>query len=144
MITSRNAKKTAHCRHRLYRRYATDVTLLPAVLMSTFPMIESRQQRRSTSPSGLIVQVECESAEISTLGRSRDFSEGGLSVVTSKAVALQSEVVVRFNLPPYSSGTHIESRGLVVHVQSDGKMGIRFLELNEYQREAIANYVLQV
>ena len=77
------------------------------------------------------------------LGRSQDLSEGGLSVLTAETFEPQTEVVVRFNLPPYPPGIPIESSGVVVHARPGEQMGVQFLQLSERQREALARYVQQ-
>ncbi|MBI4458919.1 MAG: PilZ domain-containing protein [Acidobacteria bacterium] len=84
--------------------------------------------------------MECRSSGAYTLGRSQDASEGGLSVQTRDIFEPRTEVVVRFNLPPYPPGIPIEAKGEIVHIRS-GEMGIQFLSLSDRQRQAIARYV---
>jgi len=90
------------------------------------------------------MQVEFKATGDYTLGHSQDISEGGLVVVTPETVESQSEIVVRFNLPPYTPGVFVESQGVVTHVQPGKSMGIQFLQLTDAQRKAITKFVRQV
>ena len=101
-------------------------------------------ERRGSPRAILIVQVEFKTTRDYTLGHSQDISEGGLLVVTPETVESRSEVVLRFNLPPYTPGVFIESQGVVTHVQPGKSLGIQFLRLKDAQREAIAKFVRQV
>lgn len=105
---------------------------------------ESPKEEQRTSPrASLIVQVEFKTARDYTLGRSQDISEGGLLVATPETVESQSEVVIRFNLPPYTPGAFIESQGVVTHVRPGEYMGIQFLQLQDWQRKAIVKFIQQ-
>ena len=103
----------------------------------------SNEERRGNPRAALIVQVECKRGSEYILGRSHDVSEGGLSVLTPETFEPGTEVVVRFNLPPYPPGIPLESRGMIVRVRPGEQMGIQFLQLGDRQREAIARYVRQ-
>ena len=101
----------------------------------------SEEERRKTQRVGLVTQVECKTTGDYNLGRSQDISEGGLLVVTRTTLDSGTEVVVRFNLPPYPRGIHMEVPGVVVWVRAGESLGIQFLQLKDQQREAIAKYI---
>ena len=118
-----------------------DFAIPPGEATATKPAPE---EQRATQRATLLVQVEFKTARDYTLGHSQDISEGGLLVVTPETVEPRSEVVVRFNLPPYTPGVFIESQGVVARVLWGECMGIQFLQLTDAQRKAIATFVQQV
>ena len=89
----------------------------------------------------LVTQVESKSSRAVGLGRTEDISEGGLLIRTPETFDSQSEVTVRFNLPPIPPGRPIETQGLVVHTQPGVSMGIQFLQLDDRNRNAIVGFV---
>jgi len=72
-----------------------------------------------------------------------DISESGVLLVTLETFESQTEVVLRFHLPPYPAGIFIESKGVVVRVRAGDYMGIEFLLLTDAQRNAIRKFVQQ-
>jgi len=108
------------------------------------PTKPAPEEQRASQRATLLVQVEFKTTRDYTLGHSQDISEGGLLVVTPETVESRSEVVIRFNLPPYTPGVFIESLGVVAHVLWGECMGIQFLQLTDAQRKAIATFVQQV
>lgn len=92
-------------------------------------------------PADLLAQVEDPSSNVNALGRLANLSEGGVLLTTQKKLDLKTEVAVRFNLPPVPPGQPVETKGVVVHRQPDGSMGVQFLLIGDEARQAIANYV---
>lgn len=107
------------------------------------PAQSPKEEQRKSPRASLIVQVEFKTTRDYTLGHSQDISEGGLLVTTPETVEPPSEIVIRFNLPPYTPGVFIESQGVVTHVRPGEYMGIQFLQLTDRQREAIVKFVQQ-
>ena len=105
------------------------------------PTEPSQEERRRSPRAALMVQVEYTKGGDYVLGRSQDVSEGGLSVLTSETLEPRTEVVIRFNLPPYPPGILIEAQGEIVRVRPGEGLGIQFLQLSDRQRQAIARYV---
>ena len=89
-------------------------------------------------PADLLAQVEDPSSKVNALGRLANLSEGGVLLTTKKSLALQTELDVRFILPP---GQPVEATGVVMHRQPDGSIGVQFLLVGDEARQAIANYV---
>ena len=92
-------------------------------------------------PAGLLVQVEDPSSKVNALGRLTNLSEGGVLLTAKKSLDPQTELDVRFNLPPVPPGQPVEAKGVVVHCQPDGSMGVQFLLVGDEALQAIANYV---
>lgn len=116
---------------------------MPSAAQPASPTGPSPEERRKSQRVVLITQIECTATHDYTLGRSRDISEGGLLVFTTETFEPQTEVVVRFNLPPSPPGVPIEAQGVVVHVQPGEQLGIQFFELTDQQRQAIAQFIQQ-
>lgn len=102
------------------------------------------EEQRASQRAPLLVQVEFKTSGDYILGHAQDISEGGLLVVTPETVEPRNEVVVRLNLPPYTPGVFIESRGVVARVLWGECMGIQFVQLTDAQRKAIAKFVQHV
>lgn len=98
-------------------------------------------ERRRTQRARLMIQVESLSNLGSSLGQTEDISEGGLLMRARDTFARDTEVTVRFHLPPIPPGRLIESPGVVVRVQPGIQMGIRFSGLRDNDRQAITRFV---
>lgn len=88
----------------------------------------------------LLAQVEAQADGVTALGQTRDISEGGLCVLSPDTFDLNTEVLVRFNLP---AAHHIEAKGLVVRALRGLEMGIVFIGLRNDDRQAIAKFAQQ-
>ena len=98
-------------------------------------------EQRSTRRVEFITQVNCKVTGSYARGWSNDIGEGGMSVSTEKTFESGTEVVVYFSLPHNPTGILIEVPGVVVWIRAAESMGIRFLSLNDQQREAIAKHI---
>lgn len=76
-----------------------------------------------------------------TIGRTEDISVGRLLMVSPETLKPDTEVTVRFNLPPVPPGHPIEGQGVVADTRPGGRMGIAFLLLKDEDRKAIAEFV---
>lgn len=99
------------------------------------------EERRRSPRVRLMTQVETLGPGASSLGRIQDISVGGLLTVSRDTFEPNSEVTVRFNLPPVPPGLSIEAQGVVAHVLPGVKMGIQFLLLKDDDRKAIDEFV---
>ena len=75
---------------------------------------------------------------LSTLGEAQNLSLGGLLLHASRALECGTEVTVRFNLP---TGHSISTRCIVVHAQPGNQLGLRFVQLEEHNRRAMAQFI---
>lgn len=85
-----------------------------------------------------MAQVESRASGAISLGRTENISAGGVLVLSRDTFDPETEVVVRFNLPP---SRPIEAQGTVVHALPAVRMGIKFTELKNDDRAAIADFV---
>lgn len=99
-----------------------------------------REVRRSRRVP-LTTQVQSLSAQGTSLGRTQNLSEGGLFMLSPDTFKPETEITVRFHLPPIPPGRPIEGRGVVVHAKHGVNMGIGFLSLEDQDRKAIAEFV---
>ncbi len=76
-----------------------------------------------------------------TSGLTGDIGEGGVLILSDHTLEPRSEVRVSFELP---SGRRIDVPGEVVHSLPSVRMGVRFIELSEEDRKAIAEYVEEI
>lgn len=74
----------------------------------------------------------------STLGEAQNLSLGGLLLRTARILDCGTEVTVRFNLP---TGHSISTRCVVVHAQPGNQVGLRFVQLEEHNRRAMAQFI---
>ncbi len=93
----------------------------------------------------ILVQVRIAKPKPTTVfGKSRDLSDGGISVETSQQLSLYEPVVVSFLLP--GADRMVQTDALVVRetIRPDGKRhyGMRFLSLTEEDRGIIAEFVV--
>ncbi len=107
--------------------------------MKMSPKTERRKYRRVH----LITQVECLARKLSSIGRTENLSDGGLLMLSPHTLDPNTEVTLRFNLPPTPPGRPIEAQGVVVRSQPGVDMGIRFLQLKDEDRNAINEFAQQ-
>lgn len=98
-------------------------------------------ERRRSQRVGLMTQAEALGPGVGSVGRMEDISEGGLLMATPETFEPNTEITVRFNLPPIPPGRPIESQGVVAHAKAGVQMGIQFLLLKDDDRKAIAEFV---
>jgi hypothetical protein len=99
--------------------------------------------RRKTLRARLVTQLESRAPVGSSIGHTEDISEAGLLVLTRETFDPQTEVTIRFNLPPFPPGHPVECQGEVVRTEPGANMAIEFHQLKEDDREALAAYVRQ-
>ena len=91
----------------------------------------------------MLTQVESLTPRKSSLGRAENISESGLLIITPETFDRDTEITIRFNLPPIPPGHPIEGKGVVVRVQPGVSMGIRFQQVRKKNRKAIEKFVRQ-
>jgi hypothetical protein len=104
------------------------------------PPPEKRRIPRKHPRVRLLTQVESQTSGVSSLGRTKNISQGGLLVYTRETFDASTKVIVRFNLSP---GHLIEAPGVVMHSLPQVSMGIKFLQLKDDDRKAIEEFVQQ-
>ncbi len=104
------------------------------------PPPEKRRIPRKHPRVRLLTQVESQTSGASSLGRTKNISQGGLLVYTRETFDASTNVIVRFNLSP---GHLIEAPGVVMHSLPQVSMGIKFLQLKDDDRKAIEEFVRQ-
>ena len=104
------------------------------------PPPEKRRIPRKHPRVRLLTQVESQTSGASSLGRTKNISQGGLLVYTRETFDASTKVIVRFNLSP---GHLIEAPGVVMHSLPQVSMGIKFLQLKDDDRKAIEEFVRQ-
>lgn len=100
--------------------------------------------RRQALRARLVTQIESRGPGGSSIGHSEDVSETGLLVVTRETFDPQTEVTIRFNLPPVPPGRPLECRGVVVRSEPGAHMAIQFSHLGDDDRKALADYVRRI
>ncbi len=104
------------------------------------PPPEKRRIPRKHPRVRLLTQVESQTSGASSLGRTKNISQGGLLVYSRETFDASTKVIVRFNLSP---GHLIEAPGVVMHSLPQVSMGIKFLQLKDDDRKAIEEFVWQ-
>lgn len=99
------------------------------------PQIEKRKHRRVN----LVTEVRCEALGVEKILVTRDISEGGVLVSTTRPFPDESDVVVSFRLKPAERA--VSCRGRVVHDLAGLGMGIAFLDLSEDDRRRVQKFV---
>ncbi|MBI2679249.1 MAG: PilZ domain-containing protein [Candidatus Koribacter versatilis] len=78
--------------------------------------------------------VELRTGMVLALGTTEDLSIGGMRIAAPVHLDRERDVWLRFNLP---TGHSVHARALVVHSQSDGRVGLSFGELGTADHVAL-------
>jgi len=116
-------------------------------MSATQPTARSRPigvNRRQSLRARLVTQIESHVPAGSSIGHSENVSQTGLLVLTRDTFDPQSEVTIRFNLPPVPPGHPVECQGVVVRAEPGVNMAIEFRQLKDEDRRALTAYVHQV
>jgi hypothetical protein len=97
--------------------------------------------RRQALRARLVTQIESRGPGGSSIGHTEDVSETGLLVLTRETFEPQTEVTIRFNLPPVPPGRPLECQGVVVRSEPGAHMAVQFTNLGDEDRKALADYV---
>lgn len=79
--------------------------------------------------------VEMRSGLMLALGTTADLSEGGMLLASPVRLDREPDLWLRFNLP---NGYSVRTRGRIVHIQPDGRLGVSFEQLSPNDRFALA------
>lgn len=100
----------------------------------------SKPTRRKHGRVPILVQIEAQARKGLLLGRATDISPGGVLIETAETLPLNTEVVVRFSLPPEDH--RIEAAGRVVREKRGRSLGVSFLGLAEGDRQKVIDYMV--
>jgi hypothetical protein len=99
--------------------------------------------RRQALRARLMAQVESHAPAGTSIGHAENVSEGGLLVLTRDTFPAETEVTVRFNLPPVPPGRPVECQGVVLRAEDAASMAIEFRDVKDDDRQALEAYVRQ-
>jgi 6-pyruvoyl-tetrahydropterin synthase len=110
-------------------------------VMEGEPALPPWRSPRKHPRVSLVTEVESRATGVKHVGRSGNISVGGVLILGRDTFDPNTEVVVRFRLP---TGYPIETGGVVAHRKTGAQMGIKFLRLDEHNRQAIREFVQEV
>jgi c-di-GMP-binding flagellar brake protein YcgR len=97
----------------------------------------SDNHRAERRPANWLAQVESRLG--ATIGRTHNVSTSGLLILSRDTLPPETEVTVRFHLPP--GGHFVETQARVMRAKPGVYMGVQFLELAERHRQVLEQFI---